>query len=78
VVAVFAFGAPVAAARPATTGTLPTHKANGMTVLSMWAIRRDNRGCPGDPGQNDCSGIVQNAWDFTHSLAPYTGPQGSE
>ncbi len=49
-----------------------------MTVLSMWAIRRDNRGCPGDPGQNDCSGIVQNAWDFTHSLAPYTGPQGSE
>ena len=49
-------------------------RANGMTVLSMWAIQRDNGGCPGNGGANNCSGIVQNTWDFTHILAPYTGP----
>ena len=46
----------------------------GMRVLSMWAIQRDNGGCPGNGGANNCSGIVQNTWDFTHILAPYTGP----
>jgi len=46
----------------------------GMNTLSMWAIQRDNGGCPGNGGANDCSGIVQNTWDFTHILAPFTGP----
>jgi hypothetical protein len=46
--------------------------ANGMSNLSMWAIQRDNGGCPGNPGQNDCSGIVQNTWDFSHLLNPFT------
>jgi hypothetical protein len=49
-------------------------QANGMTVLSMWAIQRDNGGCPGNTGANDCSGIVQNQWDFTHVLNAFTGP----
>jgi len=49
-------------------------QANGMTVLSMWAIQRDNGGCPGNTGANDCSGIVQNTWDFTHVLNAFTGP----
>jgi hypothetical protein len=49
-------------------------QANGMSVLSMWAIQRDNGGCPGNPGQNDCSGIVQNTWDFTNILNAFTGP----
>jgi hypothetical protein len=49
-------------------------KSKGMSTLSMWAIQRDNGGCPGNGGANDCSGIVQNTWDFTHILAPYTGP----
>jgi hypothetical protein len=48
-------------------------QANGMSVLSMWAIQRDNGGCPGNPGQNDCSGIVQNTWDFTAILNTFTG-----
>jgi hypothetical protein len=48
-------------------------KSKGMAVLSMWAIQRDNGGCPGNGGANNCSGIVQNTWDFSHILTPYTG-----
>jgi hypothetical protein len=48
-------------------------QANGMTVLSMWAIQRDNGGCPGNTGANNCSGIVQNTWDFTNVLKAFTG-----
>ena len=47
---------------------------NGMSALSMWAIQRDNGGCPGTTGGNACSGIVQGEWDFTHALAGFTGP----
>jgi hypothetical protein len=46
--------------------------ANGMGNLSMWAIQRDNGGCPGNTGSNSCSGIVQNTWDFSHLLSPFT------
>jgi glycosyl hydrolase family 18 (putative chitinase) len=49
-------------------------RSKGIGTLSMWAIQRDNGGCPGVTDANDCSGIVQNTWDFTHLLAPYTGP----
>jgi len=49
-------------------------RANGIGLLSMWAIQRDNGGCPGATDSNDCSGIVQNAWDFTHLLTPFTSP----
>jgi hypothetical protein len=49
-------------------------KANGMSVLSMWAIERDNGGCPGNTGANNCSGIVQGTWDFTNALKGFTGP----
>jgi Glycosyl hydrolases family 18 len=48
-------------------------QANGIGTLSIWAIQRDNGGCPGARDKNDCSGIVQNTWDFTHALSPYTG-----
>jgi hypothetical protein len=46
--------------------------ANGLSNLSMWAIQRDNGGCPGNTGANNCSGIVQNTWDFSHKLSPFT------
>ena len=49
-------------------------RANGMTVLSMWAIQRDNGGCPGSTGSNNCSGIVQTTWEFTNALKGFTGP----
>jgi hypothetical protein len=45
-----------------------------MSTLSMWAIQRDNGGCPGSTGSNDCSGIVQGTWDFSHTLEPFTRP----
>ena len=34
-------------------------KSKGLAVLSMWAIQRDNGGCPGTSGADDCSGIAQ-------------------
>jgi hypothetical protein len=46
----------------------------GLDTLSIWAIQRDNGGCPGTTGSNSCSGIVQNDWDFTHLLQPFTVP----
>jgi hypothetical protein len=48
-------------------------RLKGLNTLSIWAIQRDNGGCPGQTGSNDCSGIVQNTWDFTHVLQPFTG-----
>ena len=48
--------------------------ANGMSTLSMWAIQRDNGGCPGSTGANNCSGIVQTTWEFTNALKGFTGP----
>jgi GH18 family chitinase len=47
--------------------------ASGVNTLSIWAIQRDNGGCPGVTGSNSCSGIVQSTWDFTHILQPFTG-----
>jgi hypothetical protein len=48
--------------------------SHGMSALSMWAIQRDNGGCPGSGGANDCSGIMQSTWEFSHKLQPFTGP----
>jgi hypothetical protein len=46
----------------------------GMNFLSIWAIQRDNGGCPGTTDSNTCSGITQNPWDFSHLLEPFTSP----
>jgi hypothetical protein len=48
-------------------------QANNMNFLSIWAIQRDNGGCPGSTDSNTCSGIVQNTWDFSHLLEPFNG-----
>ena len=47
--------------------------SSGLNTLSIWAIQRDNGGCPGVTGSNSCSGIMQNTWDFSHMLQPFTG-----
>lgn len=49
-------------------------QSKGLAVLSMWAIQRDNGGCPGNGGANNCSGIAQGTWEFSHTLEPFTGP----
>ena len=47
-------------------------QAQNMNFLSIWAIQRDNGGCPGTTDSNTCSGITQNTWDFSHALEPFT------
>jgi Glycosyl hydrolases family 18 len=44
---------------------------NGMNFLSIWAIQRDNGGCPGTRDSNVCSGITQNTWDFSNLLESF-------
>jgi hypothetical protein len=58
---------------PDATTMLNFAKANNMNFLSIWAIQRDNGGCPGAVDNNTCSGITQNTWDFSHTLEPFTG-----
>ncbi|MEV4317126.1 glycosyl hydrolase family 18 protein [Actinocrispum sp. NPDC049592] len=45
----------------------------GVNTLSFWALQRDNGGCPGTGGQDNCSGISQSTWQFTHTFAPFSG-----
>jgi hypothetical protein len=56
---------------PDATTMLNFATANGMNFLSIWAIQRDNGGCPGTVDSNTCSGITQNTWDFSHILEPF-------
>ena len=47
--------------------------SKGMDFLSIWALQRDNGGCPGSIDSNTCSGIKQGPWAFSHLLEPYSG-----
>jgi len=47
-------------------------RAHGLGLLSIWAIQRDNGGCPGTIDSDTCSGIKQPAWAFSHLLEPFT------
>jgi hypothetical protein len=58
---------------PDATTMLNFAQANSMNFLSIWAIQRDNGGCPGTRDSNTCSGITQGTWDFSHLLEPFTG-----
>src|SRR5215475_4189564 len=58
---------------PDATAMLGFAESNNMNFLSIWAIQRDNGGCPGTVDSNTCSGITQNTWDFSHLLEPFTG-----
>lgn len=46
--------------------------SKGVNTLSFWALQRDNGGCPGGAAADNCSGIQQNTWDFSHVFAPFT------
>jgi chitinase len=41
-------------------------------MISIWALQRDNGGCPGTIDSNSCSGIAQPRWAFSHLLEDYT------
>ena len=47
--------------------------SSSMNFLAIWAIQRDNGGCPSTVDSNTCSGIAQGDWDFSHLLEPSTG-----
>ncbi len=41
----------------------------GYGFVGAWSLLRDNGGCAGTADeQDDCSGIDQGRWDFTHAL----------
>jgi chitinase len=40
--------------------------------LSFWALGRDNGGCPGVAGSDNCSGVVQSPYQYTHIMVPFT------
>lgn len=46
--------------------------AKHITYLSIWALQRDNGGCPGTVNSGTCSGIGQHRWAFSHLLEPFT------
>jgi hypothetical protein len=48
-------------------------QARQMDFLSIWALQRDNGGCPGSIDSNTCSGIKQGAFAFSHLLESFTG-----
>ena len=45
--------------------------AHGLPEISIWALQRDNGGCPGTIDSNHCSGIKQGTWAFSHELEPF-------
>jgi hypothetical protein len=47
--------------------------SKGINELSFWALQRDNGGCPGGAAADNCSGISQSQWFFSHAFAPFTG-----
>ena len=47
-------------------------RAHRMSFLSIWAIERDNGGCPGKIDSNSCSGIRQSTWAFSHLLERFS------
>jgi Glycosyl hydrolases family 18 len=46
--------------------------AHRLPEISIWAIQRDNGGCPGTVDSNNCSGIKQPPWAFSHLLDGFT------
>jgi Glycosyl hydrolases family 18 len=46
--------------------------AHDIGELSFWALGRDNGGCPGTAGSDDCSGVTQKPYEYTHIMAPFT------
>jgi hypothetical protein len=45
----------------------------GIAELSFWALQRDNGNCVGTGGQDNCSGISQSQWYFSHTFEPFSG-----
>jgi hypothetical protein len=55
-----------------TSSVLSFAQSKQMTELTIWAIQRDNGGCPGKVDRNSCSGISQSSWAFSDLLEGFT------
>jgi hypothetical protein len=44
----------------------------GIAELSFWALERDNGGCVGTAGADDCSGVAQSTWQFSQEFQPFS------
>jgi hypothetical protein len=44
--------------------------------LSFWALGRDNGGCPGTAGSDDCSGVAQTPYQFTKIMSGFPHDRG--
>jgi hypothetical protein len=43
----------------------------GIAELSFWALERDNGGCVGTAGSDNCSGVTQGTWEFSHDFESF-------
>jgi chitinase len=46
--------------------------AQGIGSYSFWALQRDNGGCPGGGAADNCSGVSQSTWQFSHIMQTFT------
>jgi chitinase len=51
--------------------------SKGIAEISFWALQRDNGNCVGTGGQDNCSGVAQSTWQFSHAFEPFTSGTGS-
>lgn len=47
--------------------------SKGINTLSFWALQRDNGSCVGTKGADNCSGVQQSTWQFSHAFEPFNG-----
>ncbi len=50
--------------------------STGIAELSFWALQRDNGNCPGSAAADNCSGISQSTWFFSHVFEKFTSGTG--
>ncbi len=48
-----------------------TRQHHPISLITIWAIQRDNGRCPGAIDSNSCSGIVQSRWAFSHLIESF-------
>lgn len=66
------FGAPETFPAADAPALLRWAAVHGLGQLSMWALQRDNGGCPGTSGAGSCSGVDQPTWYFSHVFEPFS------
>ncbi|NUP50291.1 MAG: chitinase [Catenulispora sp.] len=66
------YGKPETFTEADATTVLNWANSKGINEISMWASQRDNGGCVGTAGADNCSGISQSTWYFSHKWEPFT------